>query len=78
MLPFMAGQEKMLTIYNPCPFPVEFYCKELDKQHVYEDEIIAHVEEFDRADGVRFPVRKKLSEIWNETLPIFEINNTRK
>ena len=39
ILPHSAGDEKDIIVTNPCPFPVEMYSLELDKQYLYEEEV---------------------------------------
>lgn len=48
IFPFLGGQEKTVEVFNPTPFPLEFFCVELDKQHLVENDILSRVEEFDR------------------------------
>ncbi len=39
ILPFSAGCEAEVSVHNPCPYPLEFYSLEFDKQYLYEEEV---------------------------------------
>ena len=38
-LPHSAGEETEVIVRNPCPFPVEFYSLEFDKQYLEEEKV---------------------------------------
>ena len=39
ILPHSLGDEKEVIVSNPCPFPVEMYSLEFDKQYLQEEEV---------------------------------------
>ena len=40
ILPHSAGDEKEIIVNNPCPFPIELYNLEFDKQYLEEEKVI--------------------------------------
>ena len=38
-LPLSAGQGAQLLVRNPCPFPIEFYSLDFDKQYLEEEKV---------------------------------------
>lgn len=39
ILPHSVGEEAEVVVRNPCPFPIEFYSLEFDKQYLYEEKV---------------------------------------
>lgn len=39
VLPHSAGEETEVLVKNPCPFPIEFYSLEFDKQYLEEERV---------------------------------------
>lgn len=39
ILPHSLGDEKEVIVSNPCPFPVEMYSLEFDRQYLDEEEV---------------------------------------
>lgn len=38
-LPHGPGVEQVVTVRNPCPFPIEFYSLNFDEQYLYEEKV---------------------------------------
>ncbi|CAH8559949.1 unnamed protein product [Schistosoma mattheei] len=59
ILPYsLIGSEEIVTITNPCDYPIEFYSLELDKQVVQEDEILRSIDGYDEYGRLLLPLRK--------------------
>ncbi|KAL3312112.1 hypothetical protein Ciccas_009305 [Cichlidogyrus casuarinus] len=58
-------EEKVVTVTNPCEFPVEMYSLEFDQEYRKEDEILARLEDFDDNGSLLLPVR-----VPGDTLPL--------
>ncbi len=39
ILPFWEGKVAEAVVHNPCPFPIEFYSLDFDKQYLEEEEV---------------------------------------
>ncbi len=42
-IPASSEVEAEVTVKNPCPFPVEFYCLELDTQYLEEEKVVSDI-----------------------------------
>ena len=41
ILPYTGREELTVTVLNPCPFPIEFYSLEFDRQYLEEEKVIS-------------------------------------
>lgn len=39
VLPYSSGQEVEVLVRNPCPFPIEFYSVDFDRQYLEEERV---------------------------------------
>lgn len=39
ILPYWEGKVAEVVVRNPCPFPIEFYSLDFDKQYLEEEEV---------------------------------------
>lgn len=39
VLPYSNGEEVEVLVHNPCPFPIEFYSLDFDKQYLEEEKV---------------------------------------
>uniref|UniRef100_UPI003AADF4DB hydrocephalus-inducing protein homolog n=1 Tax=Centroberyx gerrardi TaxID=166262 RepID=UPI003AADF4DB len=56
-LPLSAGEEAEVTVKNPCPFPIEFYCLEFDTQHLEDEKILRLMQGYDEHNILLLPPR---------------------
>ncbi|OCT82470.1 hypothetical protein XELAEV_18025000mg [Xenopus laevis] len=67
ILPFSSGDDVEVLVKNPCSFPIEFYCLEMDKQYLEEEKILRMLKGYDSQNTLllppRFPGEKLPSEI---------------
>ncbi|XP_062403912.1 hydrocephalus-inducing protein homolog [Sardina pilchardus] len=64
VLPHSAGEETEVLVRNPCPFPVEFYSLEFDKQYLEEERVLRVLKGYDGQNLLLLPPRAP-----GETLP---------
>ncbi|CAH8527146.1 unnamed protein product [Schistosoma turkestanicum] len=73
ILPYsINGSEELVTITNPCDYPIEFYSVELDKQAVLEDEILRFIDGYDEYGRLILPPRKPGDGLPSEILSYYE------
>ncbi|XP_046889403.1 hydrocephalus-inducing protein homolog [Hypomesus transpacificus] len=63
-LPLSAGQGAQLLVRNPCPFPIEFYSLDFDKQYLEEEKILRVMKGYDEQNILLLPPRSA-----GDTLP---------
>ncbi|KAK7891948.1 hypothetical protein WMY93_023911 [Mugilogobius chulae] len=56
-LPFTTEMEAEVVVKNPCSFPIEFYCLELDKQYIEEEKILRLMQGYDENNRLSLPPR---------------------
>ncbi|XP_056138426.1 hydrocephalus-inducing protein homolog [Lampris incognitus] len=56
-LPLSAGEEAVVTVTNPCPFPIEFYSLEFDTQYLEEEKILCLIKDYDEHNVLLLPPR---------------------
>ncbi|CAM4581517.1 unnamed protein product [Leuciscus chuanchicus] len=64
VLPYSGGKVAEVIVCNPCPFPVEFYSLDFDKQYLEEEEILRMIKGYDAQSVLLLPPRSP-----GETLP---------
>ncbi|XP_073706753.1 hydrocephalus-inducing protein homolog [Garra rufa] len=64
ILPFSEGKVAEVVVCNPCPFPIEFYSLDFDKQYLEEEEILRMLKGYDAQNVLLLPPRGP-----GETLP---------
>nr|XP_033799169.1 hydrocephalus-inducing protein homolog isoform X3 [Geotrypetes seraphini] len=72
ILPYSSGEERELLVKNPCSFPIEFYCVELDKQYLEEEEILKMVKGYDSFNTLLLPARFPGEKLPQELLEFYE------
>ncbi|XP_041376326.1 hydrocephalus-inducing protein-like isoform X3 [Gigantopelta aegis] len=72
VLPNSGGNEKEITVRNPCPFPVEFYSVELDKIYVEEEKILKTLKCYDKYNRILLPIREPGERLPPEILDYYE------
>ncbi|CAH8595198.1 unnamed protein product [Heterobilharzia americana] len=72
-LPFSpTGSEEIVTVTNPCDYPIEFYSIELDKQFAQEDEILRSLDGYDEYGSLLLPPRKPGDPLPSELITYYE------
>ncbi|CAH8852927.1 unnamed protein product [Trichobilharzia szidati] len=72
-LPFSSmGSEEIVTVTNPCDYPIEFYSLELDKQVLLEDEILRSLNGYDEYGNLLLPPRKPGDPLPTELIAYYE------
>ncbi|KAM6946364.1 hydrocephalus-inducing protein homolog [Aplochiton taeniatus] len=56
-LPYSLGEEAQVTVRNPCPFPIEFYSLEFDKQYLEEEKVLRLMKGYDEQNILLLPPR---------------------
>ncbi|KTG35348.1 hypothetical protein cypCar_00023228 [Cyprinus carpio] len=64
ILPYSEGKVVEVVVRNPCPFPIEFYSLDFDKQYLEEEEILRMLKGYDAQNVLLLPPRAP-----GETLP---------
>ncbi|XP_004431871.1 PREDICTED: hydrocephalus-inducing protein homolog [Ceratotherium simum simum] len=68
LLPCSPGDEAEVIVKNPCNFPIEFYCLELDQQYLMEEKILRTLKGYDSYNTLllppRLPGEKLLPELY--------------
>ncbi|CAI2730845.1 unnamed protein product [Schistosoma spindalis] len=76
ILPYsLIGSEEIVTVTNPCDYPIEFYSLELDKQVVQEDEILKSIDGYDEYGRLLLPPRKPGDVLPSEVIAYYEEQN---
>ncbi|XP_066540500.1 hydrocephalus-inducing protein homolog isoform X2 [Hoplias malabaricus] len=57
VLPNHGGEEAEVVVRNPCPFPVEFYSLDFDKQYLEEEKILRMMKGYDAQNVFLLPPR---------------------
>lgn len=57
ILPHSIGDEQEVKILNPCPFPIEIYSLEFDKNYLDEEKILRIVRGYDEYNTILLPPR---------------------
>ncbi|XP_006878929.1 PREDICTED: hydrocephalus-inducing protein homolog [Elephantulus edwardii] len=57
LLPYAPGDEAEVVVKNPCNFPIEFYCLELDQQYLMEEKILRMLKGYDSFNTLLLPPR---------------------
>ncbi|XP_041964608.1 hydrocephalus-inducing protein homolog isoform X2 [Alosa sapidissima] len=57
VLSHSAGEEIEVLVRNPCPFPVEFYSLEFDKQYLEEERVLRVLKGYDAQNVLLLPPR---------------------
>ncbi|CAM4582649.1 unnamed protein product [Leuciscus chuanchicus] len=65
ILPYSGGKFAEVIVHNPCPFPIEFYSLDFDKQNLEEEEILQMIKGYDAQNVLLLPPPSP-----GETLPL--------
>ncbi|KAI4885088.1 hypothetical protein NFI96_023140 [Prochilodus magdalenae] len=65
VLPYSGGQEAEVVVRNPCPFPIEFYSLDFEKQYLEEEKILRMMKGYNAQNVLLLPPRAP-----GEPLPI--------
>ncbi|XP_073328914.1 hydrocephalus-inducing protein homolog [Pagrus major] len=56
-MPDSTETEAEVTVRNPCSFPIEFYCLEMDTQYLEEEKILRLMQDYDENKKLLLPPR---------------------
>ncbi|XP_072290521.1 hydrocephalus-inducing protein homolog [Eucyclogobius newberryi] len=73
-LPFRPEVEAEVKVKNPCSFPIEFYCLELDKQYLEEEKILRSMQGYDENNRLLLPPRIPGEGLPQELLDFYQHN----
>ncbi|XP_061578790.1 hydrocephalus-inducing protein homolog [Cololabis saira] len=75
-LPLSTNAEAQVSVTNPCSFPIEFYCLELDTQHLEEEKMLRLMPGYDEKKLLLLPPRvpgeglpEEILEYYNQGSP---------
>ncbi|XP_062860193.1 hydrocephalus-inducing protein homolog [Trichomycterus rosablanca] len=57
VLPHSSGEEVEVLVQNPCPFPIEFYSVDFDKQYLEEEKVLQMITGYDTQNVLLLPPR---------------------
>ncbi|VDP81914.1 unnamed protein product [Echinostoma caproni] len=57
-LPYGPGEERIVTVSNPCNYPIEFYSLEMDPVAFEQDQILRSLDGYDQYGQLLLPPRK--------------------
>ncbi|XP_060779913.1 hydrocephalus-inducing protein homolog [Neoarius graeffei] len=57
VLPYSNGEEVEVLVCNPCPFPIEFYSLDFDRQYLEEERILRLMKGYDAHNRLLLPPR---------------------
>eukprot|EP00079_Xenopus_tropicalis_P024447 XP_012817094.1 PREDICTED: hydrocephalus-inducing protein homolog isoform X1 [Xenopus tropicalis] len=72
VLPFSSGDDVEVLVKNPCSFPIEFYCLEMDKQYLEEEKILRMLKGYDSQNTLLLPPRIPGEKLPYEILEYYE------
>jgi hydrocephalus-inducing protein len=72
ILPHSQGDEQEVKIVNPCPFPIELYNLEFDKNYLEEEKILRIIRGYDEFNTILLPPRYTGDKLPNELYDYYE------
>ena len=72
ILPHSIGDEQEVKIFNPCPFPIEIYNLEFDKNYLEEEKILRIIRGYDEFNTILLPPRYPGEKLPNELYDYYE------
>ncbi|KAM8849594.1 hydrocephalus-inducing protein homolog isoform 2-T2 [Spinachia spinachia] len=76
-LPLTTDVEVNVIVRNPCPFPVEFYCLELDTEYLEEEKILRLVKGYDENRILLLPPRAPGESLPQELLDYYQEHHSQ-
>jgi len=75
ILPHSSGDEREIKIVNPCPFALEIYNLEFDRNYLDEEKILRVVRGYDEFGAILLPPRTPGEKLPSEIYDYFEGNS---
>ncbi|XP_039618305.1 hydrocephalus-inducing protein-like [Polypterus senegalus] len=72
ILPYSNGDKIVVTVKNPCAYPIEFYSLEFDKQYHEEEKILRMLKGYDSDNILLLPPRNPGEKLPPEILEYYE------
>lgn len=72
ILPHSAGDEQEVKLVNPCPFPIEIYNLEFDKNYLEEEKILRVIRGYDEFNTILLPPRYPGDKLPNELYDYYD------
>ncbi|KAI5620966.1 hydrocephalus-inducing protein-like isoform X1, partial [Silurus asotus] len=72
LLPCSNGEEVEVLVRNPCPFPIEFYSLDFDKQYLEEENILRLMKGYDARNILLLPPRAPGEPLPTELLDYYQ------
>ncbi|XP_047008963.2 hydrocephalus-inducing protein homolog isoform X3 [Ictalurus punctatus] len=78
VLPYSNGDEVEVLVRNPCPFPIEFYSLDFDRQYLEEERILRLIKGYDAHNILLLPPRAPGEPLPAELLDYYQEHRFRK
>ncbi|KAL6479129.1 hypothetical protein MHYP_G00125620 [Metynnis hypsauchen] len=78
VLPYSGGQEAEVVVRNPCPFPIEFYSLDFDKQYLEEEKILQMMKGYDSQNVLLLPPRAPGEPLPAEVLDYYKEHQSQE
>ncbi|KAL8603161.1 hypothetical protein ACOMHN_059333 [Nucella lapillus] len=72
ILPFSQGDTQTVMVTNPCSFPVEFYCLELDTQYLEEEKVLRTIPGYSDLNFLLLPLRNPGDKLPTDLLEYYK------
>ncbi|MCJ8733357.1 hypothetical protein PDJAM_G00222410, partial [Pangasius djambal] len=77
VLPYSNGEVVEMLVCNPCPFPIEFYSLDFDKQYLEEEKILRLMKGYDAHNILLLPPRAPGELLPAELLDYYQEHRSR-
>ncbi|KAG7333195.1 hypothetical protein KOW79_003330 [Hemibagrus wyckioides] len=77
VLPYSNGEEVEVLVRNPCPFPIEFYSLDYDRQYLEEESILRLMKGYDAHNILLLPPRAPGEPLPAELLEYYQEHRSR-
>ncbi|XP_035381538.1 hydrocephalus-inducing protein homolog [Electrophorus electricus] len=78
VLPYSNGEEAEVLVRNTCPYPIEFYSLDFDKQYLEEEKILRMMNGYDAQKVLLLPPRAPGEPLPAELLDYYKQNSSRE
>ncbi|KAL2094103.1 hypothetical protein ACEWY4_011415 [Coilia grayii] len=78
VLPHSTGEEAEVLVRNPCPFPIEFYSLEFDKQYQEEEKVLRMLKGYDADNVLLLPPRVPGEPLPSELLEYYKEHRSHR
>lgn len=72
ILPHSIGDEREVKVSNPCPFPIEVYNLEFDKNYLEEEKVLRVLKGYDEFNTILLPPRGPGDKLPNEIVDYYD------